>query len=138
MAIDYPRAFAAYKVGAEGGNCGCQNNLGYMYRHGRGVAQDFKQARVWYEKAAAQDMPDALNSLGVMYHGGKGVTPSYRRAREYFKRAIQLGGGSTARQNMDILIRRMQVIVSSKVNVFHSLVHPPVTVCRSAPSWTSE
>ena len=132
MAIDYPRAFAAYKVGAEGGNRGCQHQLGYMYQDGLGVAQDYKQARVWYEKAAAQDHSKAVNALGVMYDAGNGVTPSWRRAREYYKRAIQLGD-STARESMDALIGDMQeVIVSPKVHVFHSLVHPSVTA-RSTP-----
>ena len=133
MGIDYSRAFAAYKVGGDGGDALSQHQLGYMYDHGRGVAQDYKQARVWYEKAAAQDHPRALNNLGVMYAQGKGVTPSWRRAlREYYKRAIQLGD-STARENLGDLIRDIQkVIVSPKVHVFHSLVHPSITA-RSTP-----
>ena len=127
VAIDYPRAFAAYKVGAEGGNRGCQHQLGAMYQHGQSVDQDSEQARVWFEKAAAQDHPGAVNALGVIYHDGEGVTPSWRRAREYFKRAIQLGD-SHARKNLDALIGELQkVIVSPKVHAFHSLVHSSIT-----------
>ena len=134
MAIDYPRAFAAYKVSAEGGDDTSLYMLGYMYEHGLGVPQDLKQARAWYEKAAAQDEPYAVGQLGVLYANGKGVTPSYRRAREYYKRAIQLGN-SKAPENMDKLtmLNIQQVIVSPKVHVFHSLVHPFVTTCRSPP-----
>ena len=133
MAIDYPRAFAAYKVGAEGGNHGCQSQLGYMYHHGCGVAQDYKQERAWYEKAAAQDDPMAVNALGLVYHGGQGVTPSWRRAREYLKRAIELGD-SLAQEGMDVLIGDIQkVIVSPKVHAFHALVHSFATARRSPP-----
>ena len=133
VAIDYPVAFKAYKVSAEGGEAISQHQLGYMYNHGRGVPQDFKQARASYEKAAAQDEPNAVGALGLLYDNGKGVTPSWRRAREYYKRAIQLGN-SKASENMDNLNRDIQqVIVSPKVHVFHSLVHPSVTACRSPP-----
>ena len=82
-----------------------------MYYEGRGVPQDFKQALVWYEKAAAQDLPDALAQLGSLYCHGEGVLPSWRRAREYWHRAIQLGD-STARKEMDDLTRSIQEVTS--------------------------
>ena len=82
---------AAYKVGAEGGDAGCQHQVGMMYSHGRGVAVDFQQARAWVEKAAAQDFPNAVGMLGRLYYKGKGVISSYRRARELYQRAIELG-----------------------------------------------
>ena len=67
VAVDYKRALAAYKIGAEGGNATSQNQLGFMYQNGQGIdSPDYKQALVWYEKAAAQDLPDAINSLGFM------------------------------------------------------------------------
>ena len=108
MAIDYPRAMAAYKVGAEAGNALSQSQVGFMYFEGLGgVAVDYQQARAWVEKAAAQDHPHAVGQLGVMYHEGKGVTPSWRRARELYKRAIELGN-SRAVENMQILPQSIQ------------------------------
>ena len=91
MSIDYPRAMAAYKVGAEGGDAFCQHQLGFMYYDGDGVNVDYEQGLPWIQKAAAQDYPTAVGQLGVMYFTGKGVTPSWRRAREYYERAIELG-----------------------------------------------
>ena len=82
---------AAYKVGAEGGDALCQNQVGFMYLEGRGVAVDFLQARAWLEKAAAQGLPNAVNSLGGIYMLGMGVTHSWRRARELTQRAIEVG-----------------------------------------------
>ena len=78
MAIDYPRAMAAYKIDAEAGHALSQSQVGIMYYFGgRGVAVDYKQARPWLGKAAAQDHPNAVGTLGVMYFGGKGVAPSW-------------------------------------------------------------
>ena len=80
MAIDYPRAMAAFEVGAEGGEVGCQWMVGSMYYNGLGVDVDYAQGLPWIEKAAAQDQPDAVCHLGGMYFDGEGVTPSWRRA----------------------------------------------------------
>ena len=119
MTIDYPRAMAAYKVGAEGGDALCQYVLGMMYCKGQGVAVDYQQARAWFEKAAAQDQPKAVGVLGVMYHDGEGVTPSWRRARELYQRAIELGNSMSV-NNMQILTESIQN-VSYTSRLFHHL-----------------
>jgi TPR repeat protein len=36
-----------------------QNNLGFMYANGQGVAQDYSEALKWYRLAAAQDQSPA-------------------------------------------------------------------------------
>ena len=51
VAIDYPRAMAAYKVGAEAGDALSQHQLGYMYYTGRGVASSWRRARELYQRA---------------------------------------------------------------------------------------
>ena len=114
VAIDYPRAFAAYKVSAEGGNRGCQAQLGSMYALGHGVPQDYKQARAWFEKAAAQDYPDAVKHLGTLHFNGTGVTQSWRRTREYWERAIQLGN-SKVQEDMDMLNRCIHEVTASPI-----------------------
>ena len=55
-----------------------QNSLGCMYRDGRGVPQDNKQAAHWFKKAAKQGRVDAQFNLGVLYAHGKGVTQNYK------------------------------------------------------------
>ena len=109
MTIDYLRAMAAFKVGAEAGDAWCQYQLGMMHYYGDGVAVDFEQARPWLEKAAAQDEPRAVGQLGVMYSEGKGVTPSWRRARELYKRAIEMGD-SQAVEAMQTLTEDIQEV----------------------------
>ena len=111
MAVDYRRAMAAYKVGAEGGHAACQWQVGSMYCEGLGVDVDYAQALPWIEKAAAQDWPNAVGQLGTMYFQGKGVTPSWRRAREYYERALELGNSRTVK-GMQNLTTSIQAVTS--------------------------
>ena len=104
---------AAYKIGAEAGDALSQYQVGMMYYTGKGVAVDYKQARPWLEKAAAQDDPDAIGLLGVMYSKGKGVIPSWRRARELCERAIELGNSKSV-ENMQILTQSAAEVTSSQ------------------------
>ena len=109
VAVDYERAMAAYKIGAEAGDALSQCQLGSLYYNGHGVAVDYEQARAWLEKAAAQDHPKAVGQLGYMYYIGDGVISSWRRARELYKRAIELGN-SMAANNMQILTENIQKV----------------------------
>ena len=77
VAIDYPRAVAAYKVGAEAGYAMSQHQLGCMYYNGQGVDVDYKQARAWWEKAAAQEHAEAVCQLGVIRARTHSVTIKY-------------------------------------------------------------
>ena len=109
--VDYARALAAYKIGAEGGNAICQNQLGNMLSmESYGVDPlDYKQALVWYGKAAAQDDSYACIGLGSMAYEGLGQTASWRRAREHFQRAIDLGNTEAA-GNMQVLREEIQKV----------------------------
>ena len=99
---------AAYKVGAEAGDALSQHQVGWMYCYGHGVDVDYKQARAWFEKAAAQDMPEAIGQLGVMYHHqGRGVASSWRRARELCQSSIELGN-EQAVEDMQIINQSIQ------------------------------
>ena len=144
VAIDHPRAMAAYKIAAEAGDALSQWQVGMMYCHGHGVSVDYDQARAWLEKAAAQDDPAAFGELGFMYVMGQGVTPSWRRARELYQRAIELGD-SLSVENMQTLTESIANVTSSEkpphtistqfVSI-HTSIHPIPS--RSAPpSWTS-
>ena len=115
---------AAYKVGAKGGYAVCQYQVGTMYYHGDGVDVDYAQALPWFEKAAAQDEPNAVGQLGCMYCDGEGATPSWRRAREYNERAIELGDSKSV-ENMKILTEAIQNVTSRR-----SIHSAPVSLVR--------
>src|SRR5262249_41178640 len=61
---------------AERGDANAQAQLGFMYEHGRGVAQDYVIAVYWYMSAAAQGHPTGQYLLGLMYDKGHGVVRS--------------------------------------------------------------
>jgi TPR repeat protein len=147
VAVDYPRAMATYKLGAERGDANFQYMIGMMYYYGQGVDVDYKQARAWLEKAVAQDYPSAFRRFGSMYYCGDGVTPSWRRARGYFERAIELGD-SMAVNDMQNMTENTQHVMSQRSIHYapspflRDLVLPnsPLPLPhtrRSAPSWTS-
>ena len=57
----------------EKGDAATQYNLGFMYSKGQGVAQDYRQAAKWYQKAAEQGNYKAQYNLGGLYYYGQGV-----------------------------------------------------------------
>ena len=69
-----------------------------MYRAGRGVPQDFKEARKWYQLAAEQGNALALFNLGWMYAGGKGAPQDYVKAQMWFNIAIANAEGDMRKQ----------------------------------------
>ena len=51
---DYATALKEYRPLAEQGHAAAQYNLGLMYANGKGVPQDYVQAHMWFNLAAAQ------------------------------------------------------------------------------------
>ena len=73
------------------GNATAQAHLGLLYTTGRGVSQDYVQARQWYEQAAAQGNAWAQWALGYAYYLGEGVPQDYAKAREWYEKAAAQG-----------------------------------------------
>ena len=92
------------------GNAEAQNYLGQLYASGRGVPQDYSQARQWYEKAAAQGHALAQNNLAELYYAGLGVPQDDVRAYMWVSlAAIHMKGEEQkqATENRDDVARRM-------------------------------
>ena len=64
---DYAAALKWYRVAADKGFGGAQNNLGVMFENGLGVTQNYAEAVKWYRRAADLDYAEAQNNLGNMY-----------------------------------------------------------------------
>jgi TPR repeat protein len=60
-----------------------------MYRKGKGVLKDYKEAVKWYQKAANQGFARAQNNLGLMYANGKGVLKSMAQAKYWIQKAYE-------------------------------------------------
>ena len=92
------------------GDTEAQNRLGELYAKGRGVSQDYTQARTWYEKAASQGHPLAQNNLAELYFAGLGGPPDYVRAYMWVSLAAEHMRGEEKKQaeeNRDDVAQRM-------------------------------
>jgi TonB family protein len=75
---------------AESGDPVAQMDLGYLYEHGLGVPQDLMKARIFYEKAAGQDLARADVCLAVLLWEDK-QPQDMDRVVELLKRADAAG-----------------------------------------------
>ncbi|KAF9966534.1 hypothetical protein BGZ73_000980, partial [Actinomortierella ambigua] len=96
---DYSLAFEWYFKAAEQGQTQAQNNLGWMYQDGKGVAQDDAKAVDWYRLAAEQGDAKAQGNLGLMYEIGRGLHQDDLKAVEWYRLAAEQGN-STAQTNL--------------------------------------
>ena len=91
---DYATALRELRPLAEQGHAGAQNNLGFMYALGRGVAGDYAEAVKWYRKAAEQGHAVSEYNLGIVYAKGLGVAQDYAEAKRWFRKAADQGDGN--------------------------------------------
>ncbi|MBL4786336.1 MAG: caspase family protein [Cohaesibacteraceae bacterium] len=75
-----------FRIGANAGYLAAQTELGYLYSSGRGVAKDFRQAIIWYRKAA--DRGDAYGQFGLasnLEKGADAASNAVEAAEMYFQ-----------------------------------------------------
>ncbi len=59
-------AFVAYQTGGNLGNAGADNNLGELYRDGKGVARDLYAAEVLFHNASVNGLDEATQNLNAL------------------------------------------------------------------------
>lgn len=62
-ADQWSNVFRFQQIMAERGNVEAQYLLGEMYEEGRGIPKDLTQAKIWYERSAAQGHSGAQQRL---------------------------------------------------------------------------
>jgi len=97
-------AFGYYLAAAEAGNSLAMNNLGVMYRNGRGVSQSDSEAVHWYRAGADAGNADAMANLGWMYRIGAGVDRSDQEGARWYRAAAD-SGNADAMFNLGWLYR---------------------------------
>jgi TPR repeat protein len=65
-AIPLPVPVKWYRLAADQGNAKGQTGLGFMYDNGYGVPQDYVQAHMWWNLAAAQGDEDAIGNRDII------------------------------------------------------------------------
>jgi hypothetical protein len=63
---DFQSAFKTFRMLAETGDAGAQNNLGVTYEAGAAVPESKIEAIKWYQKSAVQGNAMAQHNLGVI------------------------------------------------------------------------
>ncbi|HTV47801.1 MAG TPA: sigma-70 family RNA polymerase sigma factor [Phycisphaerae bacterium] len=53
--------------------------------------QDYQQAMVWFQKAAALDNSDAMDGIGVLYQDGLGVSHDSHQAMTWYQKGAEAG-----------------------------------------------
>jgi TPR repeat protein len=85
-----------------------QVNIGMLYLHGQGVAQNYPLAKMWFEKAAKDNDALAMNNLGYIYNYAVGVPQNKRQAVFWYEKA-EKAGSCEARNELSILYFREKV-----------------------------
>lgn len=74
--------------------------VGWMYDTGKGLIQDENQARIWYEKSAAQNYPLAIKVLGNKHLFNTYDDSSDEKAMDYLSNAAQQSNDADAAVKM--------------------------------------
>lgn len=70
-----------------GGTRRFMTGLGLAYFH----LEQFGEAMVWFQQAAALGSSTAMNGIGVLHAHGKGVPEDHERALDWFRKSANLG-----------------------------------------------
>ena len=84
-------AITAYRHAADLGHGGGFNNLGELYRDGKGIPRDISQARLQFEKGAAQGYAEAKFNLANLLVGQARTSANVERARQLLTDASNAG-----------------------------------------------
>lgn len=90
-AKDYDAAFQQLLPLARAGYAKAQDLVGYLFRKGWGVEQDFSRAFLWLSRAADQGVAISITQLGIMFDEGESVPKSYRRSHALYLEAAEKG-----------------------------------------------
>lgn len=91
----YKRAYELSLPLAQQGSSDAQNLIGCIYD----ANKDYKNAVVWFKKAAEQNHTGAQYNLGVMYSLGQGVIRHYKEAVQWYTKAAR-GGDTEAKYKL--------------------------------------
>jgi TPR repeat protein len=100
-------AMQATRLLADQGDGKAEHDLGSMYSHGQGVAQDDAEAVRWYRKSAEQGNAEGENGLGYMYQEGRGVEQNYSEALRLYRLAAEQGSAK-AEDNLGLMYAQGQ------------------------------
>ena len=99
---DYKSGIKLIRPFAEKGDLFAQYTIGVLYSEGRGVSQNYYEAKKWWHLAAEKGEPHAQYNLGVLYFHGRGVSRNYHEAKKWWLLAAE-GGEPRAQYNLGVI-----------------------------------
>ncbi len=96
---DYVAMRARNERAANNGDGAAMNNLGWLYREGRGGVQDYAKAREWYQKSADTGNASSMFWMGWLSQKGLAGPQDFVAARQWFDKAATGGDGSAMTWN---------------------------------------
>ena len=104
---DDTEAVSWYEKAIEKGSVMAMNNLGNMYRNGKGVSQDDEKAMELYKQAADDGEDYAMNNLGRIYENGDcGQEKNLEEALKWHKLAAE-NGYDGAQESVERILQAM-------------------------------
>jgi len=88
---DFANALPLYREAAKAGHPRAMAVIGNLYREGKGVPQNAREAAKWYADAAALGNRAAQFSLGSMYEEGEGVSKDVAKAAQLYEISARQG-----------------------------------------------
>ena len=126
---------------AEAGHDDAQVIMGVMLQNGQGVKRDYKEAALWYAKAAKQSNAQGQFNLGTLYRYGAGVEKDMVEAYAWYDVADANGhaDGASARDLVAHLLSKQEVEKGEqRADTLRGLTSPSEDVAEtgatSAPS----
>jgi TPR repeat protein len=104
---DFAKALALLQKAAADGQAAAMDNLGLLYRDGKGVTQDYGKALLWFQNAANAGDTDAMNNLGLLYYYARGVVQNYGKARYWYQKSAD-ADDKTGMYNLGVMYREGQ------------------------------
>jgi hypothetical protein len=80
-----------FQRGCDQGHAAACNNLGLAYQSGRGVAENFEQARTAFQRACSEGFAEGCSNEGVLHEQGLGVPKNLGDAQRLYLQACQHG-----------------------------------------------
>jgi len=95
-----------FELAAKQGIAEAQCQLGIMFSHGEGTAQNYEEAVHYFRLACAQGNPKAMSNLGFHYFHGIGVDENIEKSYVWYYLGEKLGY-KHADNNIDMILKKL-------------------------------
>ena len=130
-----PEAISAYQTAANLGHGGGFNNLGELYRDGKGVSKDLKMAEVYFRKGSDINYAEAQYNLAILLLKIKNTDSNTALARDLLSAALQ-SGYADAKKPLDMLpVQQPKLALGVQVTVAENptLVEDDTAISNARP-----